>query len=54
MNQGKKMGNIKMNNNNKILNQQSNKNEMKKIPLKKIVKIVPLNDAKTIKHLKQH
>ena len=48
MNQGKKMGNIKMNNNNKILNQQSNKNEMKKIPLKKIVKIVPLNDAKTI------
>ena len=48
MNQGKKMGNIKMNNNNKILNQQSNKNEMKKISLKKIVKIVPLNDAKTI------
>ena len=49
MNQGKKMGNIKINNNNnKILNQQSNKNEMKKISLKKIVKIVPLNDAKTI------
>ena len=49
INQDKKIGNIKMNNNNnKLLKQQSNKNGMTKIPLKKIVKIVPLNDAKTI------
>jgi hypothetical protein len=48
MNQGKKIGNIKINNNNKLLKLQSNKNGTTKIPLKKIVKIVPLNEAKTI------
>ena len=48
MNQGKKIGNIKINNNNKLLKLQSNRNGMTKIPLKKIVKIVPLNEAKTI------
>ena len=37
------MGSIKMNNNNKL-----NKNCMNKKPLKKIVKIVPVNDIKTI------
>ena len=48
MNQGKKIGNIKINNNNKLLKLQSNRNGMTKIPLKKIVKIVPLNETKTI------
>ena len=49
INNDQKIGNIKMdNNNNKLLKQQSNKNGMNKIPLKKIVKIVPINDVKTI------
>jgi len=43
------VNNIKMNNNkNKLINQQSSKNGKNKMPLKKIVKIVPVNDIKTM------